>query len=922
MRKHTFTRKFLPMALAAAMSLPAVPALAATNDSSGHWAEKVLTEWQEKGLLKGYADGSIKPNNSITRAEFITLINNAKGITAENSISFTDVRPSDWFYSAVAKAAGYTKGYEDGTFRPNQTITRAEAAVMLANVAGLSADENGADGFSDAIPTWAKGSIGAVVAAGLMSGYPDGSFGAAAPTTRAEAVSALDRVLNGKTDTKDPEPTEETKQPTEEDKNTSNSGGGGGSTSSKPKNNIALKQQVAGLQVPYAATQADAENALPKTVALLGKDGKEMQAEITWVLQGSWQNQPESGKTCENIFIGTITVPEGYRYKGAMTTRTTVTVVAADTTPETKAIQGHYDPDPIEISYAGTKELVLAEAKNKLITEIELNCEDGSRIVVPIAKDTWRFTYSDYNPASHTDQTISLIADALLPAGYSCNGKNTVEFYCGVEVKKLDTAALQAAIDTAKATLDTLTDSEAEALADKTKIYVASEDATADTIAYGVRFIPQSRKTALKDAYDTAYNKMVSDTILSQTEADTMAQELQAKAAALTPQTGKYYSNLLIAQNIENWLNNSRENESDSSYAYNTHAQPLKPKSNSGEVYSLPDHAANIQIDADGKTANIPLTWTISDQTHLSVDSKNNVTVTDPPTEPKEVTFTATAEYNGIRLGTVGSYTATIGAPISLSNAATTPPCIVSGVPNPAEIFISLNGADQIESVDTSKITAAGVADTGTSPDITTITTHGIQDYTINKNNNNKLSLTISVKTGTMGAVLAPINPNGQEPAHTVGRVNITIPPEALQLKEGSGWYVPKQGLTDTAEIWACYPTLSVNTQMTTDGDKTKRNISVTAKYVGDVAVEVAYTKKQTEPSSDPQNDSNVWKWVQIPADRATPGSDGEKIYSVNNVEGFGEPGTYHIWCRIANSTWVYTRSSFDVDSPSTGDTE
>ena len=923
MRKHTFTRKLLPMALAAAMALPAVPAMAATNDIEGHWAEQVLTEWQEKGLLKGYADGSVKPNNSITRAEFITLINNAKNITEEKNISFTDVKPSDWFYSAVAKAAAYAKGYADGTFRPNQTITRAEAAVMLANVAGLSPNEEGADDFSDAIPAWAKGSIGAVVAAGLMSGYPDGSFGANTPTTRAESVSALDRAINSKADTNAPEPTEEIKQPTEEikqpteeEKPAADSSSSGGS-SSRRKNNIALKQEVTGLQVPYAITQADVEKSLPKTVTLLDNDGNETQAEITWALQGTWQNQPESGKTCENTFIGTINVPDGYRYNGAMTTKTTVTVVAEGETPETKKIDGHYDPDSIEISYAGTKELVLAEAKNKLITEIELNCEDDSRIVVPIAKDTWRFTYSDYNPSSHTDQTVSLVADALLPTGYSSNGKNTVDIYCGVEVKKLDTAALQAATDTAKATLDTLVDSEDVALADKTKIYVVRDNTTADDVTYGVRFIPQSQKTALKDAYDTAYIKMVSDTILSQAEADTMAQELQAKAAALTPQTGKYYSNQLIAQNIENWLNNSQENESDSSYAYNTHAQPLKPKSNSGEVYSLPDHAANIQIDADGKTADIPLKWEVSDNNYLSVGSDNSITVANSPTEPKEVTFTATAEYNGKSLGKVCSYTATIGAPISLGGAETTPPRIASEFINPATIFIDLNGADQIESVVTNHITATG----DTSGEIAT-NVYGIQNYTINTNNNKKLSLTIPVQTGTMGAVLAPPDPNGQDPAHAVGYVHVAIHPVALQLKEGSGWYAPNKVLTYTADIWVCNPILSVNTQMTTDGDKTKRNITITAKYVGDVAVEVAYTKTQKEPSQNPQNDSNVWKWVQIPADRATPGSDGEKNYSVYNVDGFGEPGTYYIWCRIANSTWVDTHSSFPVDSPSTEDTE
>lgn len=199
MGKQFFQKKFLPFALTAAMLLPAVPAMAATNDLQGHWAEPTITEWQKKGLIQGYEDGSFKPNSSITRAEFIVLTNNAKGFTEEAKISFLDVKDGDWFYSAVAKAvaANYVKGYEDGTFHPNQTITRAEAAVILANITGLDANAAGADSFTDAaqIPAWAKGSIGAAAAAGYMSGYPDGSFGASAPITRAEAVSSLNRVL-------------------------------------------------------------------------------------------------------------------------------------------------------------------------------------------------------------------------------------------------------------------------------------------------------------------------------------------------------------------------------------------------------------------------------------------------------------------------------------------------------------------------------------------------------------------------------------------------------------------------------------------------------------------------------------------------------------------------------------------------------
>lgn len=128
-------------------------------------------------------------------------MNNAKGFWSEGSINFSDVKNGSWFYSAVARAvaAGYVKGYSDDSFKPGNTITRAEAAVMIANAARLSANEAGAYRFTDvgSIPAWARGSVGAVVAAGYMTGYPDGSFDANASISRAEAVSSLNRMLGG-----------------------------------------------------------------------------------------------------------------------------------------------------------------------------------------------------------------------------------------------------------------------------------------------------------------------------------------------------------------------------------------------------------------------------------------------------------------------------------------------------------------------------------------------------------------------------------------------------------------------------------------------------------------------------------------------------------------------------------------------------
>ncbi len=221
----------------------AVPAFAAASDINGHWAQATIEAWQNEGRIGGYEDGTFRPDQSITRAEFVRLLNSAVSTQGSAAISFSDVSPSDWYYNDVAKAVGnnIASGFEDGTFKPNETVTRMQAAVFISNALMLTSNEAGANGFTDAaqLPAWAKGAVGAVVAGGYMSGYPDGSFGGSRGMTRAEAVSTLDRVLKGGNTTQVPSDTTEPTTPdTSTEESTSNEGnmvwqsGGKGSSSS------------------------------------------------------------------------------------------------------------------------------------------------------------------------------------------------------------------------------------------------------------------------------------------------------------------------------------------------------------------------------------------------------------------------------------------------------------------------------------------------------------------------------------------------------------------------------------------------------------------------------------------------------------------------------------------------------------------
>ena len=150
--------------------------------------------------IVGYSDGTVRPNSSITRAEvatiFFRLLNDDvrdKNLTRSNL--FSDVSRGDWYNTAISTMAvlGILDGYSDGTFRPNEPITRAEFAAIAARF-----DENAASGsasFSDLSGHWAASEISKAYQNGWVTGYSDGTFRPDRSITRAEAVTLINRVL-------------------------------------------------------------------------------------------------------------------------------------------------------------------------------------------------------------------------------------------------------------------------------------------------------------------------------------------------------------------------------------------------------------------------------------------------------------------------------------------------------------------------------------------------------------------------------------------------------------------------------------------------------------------------------------------------------------------------------------------------------
>lgn len=109
--------------------------------AAGCWYTTAVSTLANVGAISGYSDGTFRPNQEITRAEFVAILTGIYGEDTTKGMPFSDVGHS-WCYDAVATAYahGWVSGYSDGTFRPNQTITRAEAVVILNSVLGRSCD--------------------------------------------------------------------------------------------------------------------------------------------------------------------------------------------------------------------------------------------------------------------------------------------------------------------------------------------------------------------------------------------------------------------------------------------------------------------------------------------------------------------------------------------------------------------------------------------------------------------------------------------------------------------------------------------------------------------------------------------------------------------------------------------------------------
>ena len=155
--------------------------------------------------VSGYTDGTVRPTNNITREEvaaiFYRLLTDVSRTVYETGVNnFSDVDSSRWSNNAISTLAnaGIISGYKEGTFKPGQTITRAEFAAIASRFDSVS--ENVTNPFTDTEGHWAEQLISNAADKGWVGGYPDSTFRPSNAITRAEAMTLINKVLNREVD--------------------------------------------------------------------------------------------------------------------------------------------------------------------------------------------------------------------------------------------------------------------------------------------------------------------------------------------------------------------------------------------------------------------------------------------------------------------------------------------------------------------------------------------------------------------------------------------------------------------------------------------------------------------------------------------------------------------------------------------------
>lgn len=171
------------------------------RDIQGNWAQASIQRLLDRHIATGFSDGTFKPDQAVTRAQFVKMLLLTNNIQTQDNLSadFKDVKKKDWNFpyieTAVQEQIINTKEY-GAFFHPEKNITRQEIAVMIARSLNLKEDKADLKFKDKQYITNHQGLIGAVEKSEIVKGYPNGNFAPTKDATRAQVAVILNRVIN------------------------------------------------------------------------------------------------------------------------------------------------------------------------------------------------------------------------------------------------------------------------------------------------------------------------------------------------------------------------------------------------------------------------------------------------------------------------------------------------------------------------------------------------------------------------------------------------------------------------------------------------------------------------------------------------------------------------------------------------------
>lgn len=425
-KRKLYTTTAVALAVTAVAAVPASAASPFSDVSEDHPHFEGISSLYTAGVLHGYSDGTFKPSQAVTRGQVAKILVNAFGLATADTASvekqnFKDLNKSNEYYNAIKKltAAGVVKGYDDHTFRPSETVTRGQIAVMIARA--LDLDAKGKSPFVD-VPEGSSyaNAVTALYEAGISTGVSATEYGVNEKVTRGQLATLIVNTLAATSTPSTPSTPQPSALTLEEVFNKA----------------LAKQQDVKSMKASMTMTQAIQVNDGKETIKTNTSSKMSMDVVVDpmqFFVEGTVaMTEPESGEKMEMPIKMYMTAKDGmYMYEATQGAWLKFPTDMYDAILEQAGVQASA-ADQLEMLKEFAKDFTLKETDNAYVLTLNADGEKFTKLI--------------------KDQISSLLP--MLETGAATATKDTAEVQAGETTK--DTAEVQVGTEEILASLNNM----------------------------------------------------------------------------------------------------------------------------------------------------------------------------------------------------------------------------------------------------------------------------------------------------------------------------------------------------------------------------------------------------------------------------------------------------------------------------------